>query len=143
MRKMFLPIIVITVFAFLLAGCENNFNPVDQNSNNGVSLSKKSGNSDVYHFDLLPQDGSNSYGQVQFRLGEGNEVTFVLNAFNLTPKTEYNLKSSGNVYATGVSNNGGNLHLQGTFVFQNGARFNIRLASNNTLIIRTDVINLP
>jgi hypothetical protein len=101
-----------------------------------VTMANRAGKSATYQ---LQFDETN--GQAHVQAPElGGDVHIVVNIKGLDSDTEYVVKSQGQVVGQGVPNRGGNLNLEGTITDDQGeGKVNLRLASDNSLIVSTPV----
>lgn len=100
------------------------------------------GMSNMSHWNLMPADGfEGSWGKVTFN-HIGETMSFVLNAKNLEPDTDYVIKSKGEILGEGTTNPAGNLHINGEWdcnevgSLEDG-RINVRRESDNERILWT------
>jgi hypothetical protein len=91
MKKILIAIISFFVFGLFIASCENPTKPDDKAGANKITLSKAE-KKDVYHYELIAVDpNSDSYGRISLKMVENGKYSFIINAYNLEPGTQYEL----------------------------------------------------
>ena len=102
--------------------------------------SGKRGNSHVWQFSLVAQDGTNAWGNATAKIFDDGTVEVVVNGKNIVPGVEYVVKTQGEVVGYGYANPGGNVNISGSVQVAPGSvgYINLREAVGNASVLKSD-----